>query len=157
MGRGRRELVRLGLLFQNAEQFNVVELTDAGRAALKRARKSPYQAVASTPARNSPRREIACDEALFEKLRALRKQLADERAVPSYIIFSDVALRQMARLYPANENDFSRITGVGEKKLREFGAVFLRAIAAHLETNARQIFADDSFTGPRRHGRAGPV
>ena len=55
----------------------------------------------------------------------LRKQLADERGVPPYIIFSDVALRQMARVYPANDREFARISGVGEKKLREFGAAFL--------------------------------
>ena len=92
--------------------------------------------------------EIACDEALFDRLRQLRKQLADERDVPAYIVFSDVALRQMARDYPANEREFSRISGVGEKKLREFGAVFLAAIAAYLHGNPRQIFADDSFTAP---------
>ena len=79
----------------------------------------------------------------------LRKQLADERAVPPYIIFSDVSLRQMARFYPANEKDFSRISGVGERKLREFGDVFLREIAAHLQSNPRQIFADDSFVEAR--------
>jgi ATP-dependent DNA helicase RecQ len=78
-------------------------------------------------------------------LRQLRKQLADERAVPPYIVFSDVALRLMARDYPASARDFARISGVGEKKLREFGAAFLAAIAEHLSTNARQIFADDSF------------
>ena len=44
--------------------------------------------------------------------------------------------------------EFSRISGVGEKKLQEFGAIFLREIAAHLATNARQIFADDSFVEP---------
>jgi ATP-dependent DNA helicase RecQ len=81
-------------------------------------------------------------------LRALRKQLADERDVPAYIIFSDVSLRQMARNYPANEGDFARISGVGEKKLREFGGIFLGEIAAHLQTNARQIFADDFFSAP---------
>jgi ATP-dependent DNA helicase RecQ len=145
-----RELVRLGLLFQNAEQFNIVELTDAGRAALKARQKITLtKPVAPTPAAEQHRAgEIACDEALFEKLRALRKQLADERAVPPYIIFSDVALRQMARLYPASEYEFSRISGVGEKKLREFGAVFMREITTHLQTNARQIFADDSFNAP---------
>ena len=79
-------------------------------------------------------------------MRQLRKQLADERDVPAYIVFSDVALRQMARNYPANESDFARISGVGEKKLREFGEIFLGEIAAYLQTNARQIFADDSFT-----------
>jgi ATP-dependent DNA helicase RecQ len=53
----------------------------------------------------------------------------------------------MARSYPRNEGEFSRISGVGEKKLREFGAPFMEAIAEHLATNPRQIFADDSFTG----------
>ena len=145
-----RELVRLGLLFQNAEKFNIVELTDAGRAALKTRQKITLTKPVAPTAQPEQHRagEIACDEVLFEKLRGLRKQLADERAVPPYIIFSDVALRQMARFYPANENDFSRISGVGEKKLREFGDVFLREIAAHVATNARQIFADDSFTAP---------
>ncbi len=144
-----RELVRLGFLFQNAEKFNIVELTEAGRAALKARQKITLtKPVAPTEPEKHRAGEIACDEALFEKLRALRKQLADERAVPPYIIFSDVSLRQMARFYPANENDFSRISGVGEKKRREFGEIFLREIATHLQTNARQMFADDSFTEP---------
>ncbi|MDQ6632027.1 MAG: helix-turn-helix domain-containing protein, partial [Verrucomicrobiota bacterium] len=51
-----------------------------------------------------------------------------------------------ARTYPSSEREFSRINGVGEKKLQEFGEVFLMEIAAHLLTNPRQIFADDSFT-----------
>jgi len=143
-----RELVRQGLLFQNAEKFNIVELTGAGLAALRaRTKITLTQPVAPTRTEQPRAGEIACDEALFDALRALRKRLADERAVPPYIIFSDVALRQMARFYPATEREFSRISGVGEKKLREFGEVFLREIAVHLQTNARQIFADDSFTG----------
>ena len=85
--------------------------------------------------------EISCDELLFEKLRQLRRRLADERDVPAYIIFSDVALRQMARDYPVNARDFARISGVGEKKLSEFGEVFLEEISAHLQTNPRQAFA----------------
>ena len=51
----------------------------------------------------------------------------------------------MARDYPASEREFARITGVGEKKLQEFGDAFLAEIAAHVENNPRQIFADDSF------------
>ena len=78
-------------------------------------------------------------------LRQLRKQLADERGVPPYIVFSDVALRQMARFYPQGEAEFARISGVGDKKLREFGAVFMGEIAAHLHANPRQMFADDAF------------
>jgi len=143
-----RELARLGLLHQNAEKFNVVELTDAGRAALKSRQKIMLtKAVAAGPAGHRVG-DIACDEALFEKLRALRKRLADERSVPPYVIFADTTLRQMARLYPAGEPELSRISGIGEKKLREFGQIFLREIKTHLQTYPRQIFADDSFSAP---------
>ncbi len=141
-----RELVRLGLLFQNAEKFNIVELTGQGRTALKSRQKITLtRPVAPTEPAKHRIGEIACDEVLFGKLRALRKQLADERGVPPYIVFSDVSLRQMARFYPASDREFSRISGVGDRKLREFGAVFLGEIAAHLQSNPRQMFADDSF------------
>ena len=153
-----RELVRLGLLRQTTEKFSVLELTNLGGAALKDRRKITLTKPAVAPA--TPMHhvgEITCDESLFERLRALRKTLADERDVPAYIIFSDVALRQMARNYPANERDFARISGVGEKKLREFGELFLGEIAAYLQTNARQVFADDSFaaTPPAARGSLG--
>jgi ATP-dependent DNA helicase RecQ len=139
-----RELVRLGLLFQNAEKFNIVELTDQGRAALKSRQKITLtRPVAPTEPAKHRIGEIACDEMLFGKLRELRKQLADERVVPPYIVFSDVSLRQMARFYPASDREFSRISGVGDRKLREFGAVFLGEIAVYLQSNPRQMFADD--------------
>ncbi len=150
-----RELARLGFLHQNAEKFNVVELTEAGRAALKSRQKIMLtKAVAAGPVEHRVG-DITCDEALFERLRALRKRLADERSVPPYVIFADTTLRQMARLYPEGERELSRISGIGEKKLREFGQTFLQEIKAHLQTNPRQIFADDSFSAsasvaPRR-------
>jgi ATP-dependent DNA helicase RecQ len=144
-----RELVRLGFLRQTTEKFSVLELTVAGAAILKqRTKVTLTKPVAAPETKVHHVGEITCDETLFERLRELRKRLADERDVPAYIVFSDVALRQMARNYPAIESDFARISGVGEKKLREFGEIFLGEIAAHLETNARQIFADDSFTAP---------
>jgi ATP-dependent DNA helicase RecQ len=142
-----RELVRLGHLRQTTDKFPVVELTDAGMAALKARTKITLTKPVTAPDKVvSHVGEITCDELLFDKLRRLRKELADARAVPSYIIFSDVALRQMARLYPQTEGEFSRISGVGASKLRDFGAQFLEEIAAHLRANPRQIFADTSFT-----------
>ncbi len=142
-----RELIRLGFLKQRQEQFSVVELTAEGRAALKSRQKitltRPIAAIQPAKQRSG---EIACDEALFDKLRQLRKQLADERSVPPYIIFSDVSLRQMARIYPQDQTAFARISGVGDKKLGEFGAVFIQAIREFLETNPRQVFAEETFT-----------
>ncbi len=144
-----RELIRLGYLGQTSEKFSVIELTAEGLAALKERRRITLTKPVSAPAQKARRAgEIACDEALFEHLRQLRKRLADERGVPPYIVFSDVSLRQMAHDYPANEREFARISGVGEKKLQEFGAVFLAEVAAHLQTHPRQIFAEDSFAAP---------
>ena len=144
-----RELIRLGFLRQTSEKFSVLEITNAGRVALKERKKVTLtKPVTETDTKVLHVGEIACDETLFERLRELRKRLADERDVPAYIIFSDVALRQMARNYPESERDFARISGVGEKKLREFGEVFLAEIALHLLTNPRRIFADDSLTAP---------
>jgi ATP-dependent DNA helicase RecQ len=144
-----RELLRLGLVRQRPDKFNVLELTPAGRDALKQ--RAPIRLTKPVVAPEAPAQprigEIACDEALFDRLLALRGRLAVGRGVPPYIIFSDVALRQMARRYPASERDFARISGVGETKLREFGAVFLAEIAEHLRRHPRQMFADDSFTG----------
>ena len=144
-----RELIRLGFLRQTTEKFSVLEITNEGRAALKERRKVTLTRPVAVPESKVHHvGEIACDETLFERLRELRKRLADERDVPAYIVFSDVALRQMARNYPESERDFARISGVGEKKLREFGEAFLNEIALHLATNPRQIFADDSFITP---------
>jgi len=144
-----RELIRLGFLRQTAEKFSVLEITNAGRAALKERKKITLTKPVTAPETKTHHvGEITCDEVLFERLRELRKRLADERDVPAYIVFSDVALRQMARNYPESERDFARISGVGEKKLREYGEVFLNEIARHLATNPRQIFAEDSFVVP---------
>ena len=144
-----RELIRLGFLRQTSDKFSVLELTNDGLAILKSRQSVTLTKPVAAPETKTPRvGEIACDEVLFERLRQLRRKLADERGVPSYIIFSDVSLRQMARNYPTNKNEFARISGVGEAKLREFSDVFLTEIELHLATNPRQIFADDSFTAP---------
>ncbi len=144
-----RELIRLGYLRQTTEKFSVLELTNAGAAMLKQRTKVTLTKPVTAPEKQTRHvGEIACDETLFERLRELRKKLADERDVPAYIIFSDVALRQMARNYPESESDFTRISGVGEKKLHEFGEIFLREITEHLQASPRQIFAEESFVVP---------
>jgi ATP-dependent DNA helicase RecQ len=137
-----RELIRLGLLRQTPEKFSVVEMTQEGLEALRSRRTITLtKPLAVTDAREQRQGAIACDEALFERLRALRKRIADERDVPAYVIFSDVALRLMARVYPTSDADFAGISGVGEKKRAEFGPEFRAEISAYLNENAKQDFA----------------
>jgi len=136
-----RELLRLGLVTAAPGRFATLELTEAGWAALRERKQitltKPYDVQEK---KRSKRRagEIECDEALFEKLRILRRKLADERDVPAYIIFSDVALREMARAYPTTTAEFGRIPGVGQQKLRDFAEPFTTAIAEYLAKRSRQ-------------------
>lgn len=84
--------------------------------------------------------DIECDMELFEALRAHRKQVADAAGMPPYVIFSDVALRHMARDYPLNETTLLKIPGVGERKLADYGPGFMREISTWLETHPRREF-----------------
>jgi ATP-dependent DNA helicase RecQ len=140
-----RELMRLGYLAVAEGEFATLELTPAGREVLRsRAPITLTKPMDLPKAKRVARREgdIACDEILFERLRTLRKQLADERKVPAYVVFGDATLRQMARQYPTRVGEMEGITGVGEKKRAEFGEVFAEAIATFLETNPRVTFND---------------
>ncbi len=68
------------------------------------------------------------EETLYRELKALRKQLADARGVPAYVIFSDATLQQMARFRPATPAEFLALSGVGPKKLQQYGEYFLRLL-----------------------------
>ncbi len=68
------------------------------------------------------------NEALFSALRALRTKISTEAKVPPYVVFADKALSEMARLQPANLDEFAGISGVGQKKLERYGALFLEVI-----------------------------
>ncbi len=75
----------------------------------------------------------ASDEALFERLRALRKRLADEAEVPPYVVFPNTTLAAMASARPATAAELLAVPGVGEKKLATYGEPFLAEIAAFQE------------------------
>jgi ATP-dependent DNA helicase RecQ len=138
-----RELTRLGLLAIAPGRFATVELTPAGREALKSRTTitltKPVE-VAEKAARQRAG-EIPCDEELFEILRQLRRRIADERDVPAYVIFSDVSLREMARAYPTRLGDFAKIPGVGQQKLQAFGESFVAAINEFLLSHPRKEFS----------------
>jgi ATP-dependent DNA helicase RecQ len=68
------------------------------------------------------------DKTLFEKLKALRKQIADEQKVPAFVVFSDAALVDMCKKLPTNRAEFLGIVGVGEVKADRYGEEFLKII-----------------------------
>jgi ATP-dependent DNA helicase RecQ len=68
---------------------------------------------------------------LFERLRALRKLLADERGVPAYVVFSDRTLEEMAARHPLTLDGLLAVHGVGEKKLAQYGERFLAELRTH--------------------------
>ena len=89
-----------------------------------RARRTPD---ASTPAVGSYVPDDG-DEALFQKLRALRLDIARELGKPPYIVFSDKTLRDMVRVKPITDDQFLAVNGVGESKLKQYGERFMAAI-----------------------------
>ena len=88
----------------------------------------------SKPARKSrrgtPPPELDdADDALLGALKNLRLQLAKQRGVPAYVVFSDRSLIDMAQRRPRDAASFAEVHGVGDAKLRDFGEIFLQAIA----------------------------
>src|SRR6266853_1090747 len=137
-----RELLRLRLIAAAPGKFATLQLTEAGRAVL-RERKTitltkPFDVETTKRSKKHRASDLECDEALFAQLRVLRRQIADERDVPAYVIFSDVSLREMARAYPTTAAEFGRIPGVGQQKLRDFAEPFTSAIRGYLTSNPRQ-------------------
>lgn len=68
------------------------------------------------------------NEALFSRLRTLRKEMADEQGVPPYVLFTDATLRELCRYFPATQDEMLEIKGIGEKKYDQYGETFLTAI-----------------------------
>ncbi|WP_229236124.1 DNA helicase RecQ [Dyadobacter tibetensis] len=81
-----------------------------------------------------PKQEIIKD-ALFEKLRGLRKQLADRLSVPPYVVFSDATLSEMAQKRPLSEAQMKTVAGVGAEKFRRYGAAFIEEIVRFAKEN----------------------
>src|SRR5213078_815654 len=147
-----REVLRLGLIECAPGKFATLTLTQAGLDTLRQrtAITLTKQIDIADKTKKIRAGAIECDEPLFDRLRVLRRKLADERDVPAYVIFSDVSLREMARNYPTTATEFRRIPGVGEQKLKDFAQPFLSEIKNYLATNPRRTFSDGSGSLSRR-------
>lgn len=79
--------------------------------------------------------ELEYDQKLFELLRVKRKQIADQKNIPPFVIFADSSLIQMATDFPQTDNELLRIGGVGVKKLESYGSTFLSIIKNYVKNN----------------------
>jgi ATP-dependent DNA helicase RecQ len=75
------------------------------------------------------------DRGLFEVLRTLRREIAEQRNIPSYVLFTDTTLRDMARLRPGSSEALMAIRGVGEQKVADLGPPFLKAISEYCKSH----------------------
>jgi len=75
------------------------------------------------------------DTGLFEKLRILRRQIAEERRVPAYVLFNDATLRDLARVRPSSPSAMLNIRGVGDRKVVDLGERFLEVIVSYCREN----------------------
>ena len=128
---GRYPLVGLGPRAREAA-------TDDFRLFMKRVRKTaqkPQQRPVAVRASmsegkgNAGALDAEEQRELFERLRQLRKRIADAEGVPPYIVFSDATLRNMCADLPQTESEFLAVSGVGEVKLQRYGKAFLEEIA----------------------------
>jgi ATP-dependent DNA helicase RecQ len=133
-----RQLVHHGYLYQDIAEYSALKLRPSatgvlrGEVAVQFAR--PKAHVKAEKKRKVPRSVALTgsdvDEDLFERLRELRREIAEEQGVPAYVVFSDRTLADMAARNPRDRAGFLEVFGVGEAKLERYGDVFLEAIAA---------------------------
>ncbi len=128
------QLVAQGFLAKTGE-YNVLMVTESGRSLLRgdvtpRLLKPAARAAKARKSRAHDDSWEGVDRALFERLRELRRQLADEKSVPAYVVFGDASLRDMARKKPGTPEEFLDVHGVGQKKAADYGELFLAAIGS---------------------------
>lgn len=132
-----RQLVARGYIAPDLEGYGGLHLCDGARPLLRgeqtlHLRKESETRKTKRSASPAAAPELApADLPLWEALRALRKRLADEQGVPSFVIFHDTTLKDMAERRPADDDEFLALHGVGRKKLETYGQPFMQAIAEH--------------------------
>jgi len=126
-----RQMAAAGLLAP--DEHGGLAITEKGAGLRRGESLFQFRAAAPRPKVRVDAADIgpAGDPGLLAALKVLRLRLARERQVPAYVIFSDRALIDMAARRPCDLDGFAAVNGVGAAKLKDFGRVFLAAIAAH--------------------------
>jgi ATP-dependent DNA helicase RecQ len=130
-------LVSRNLIEKSVDEYPILSLSQRGKDFLKK-QKEIQLPKGKSIAKLSPPSVAAdseYDRELFEELRLLRKNIADEKGIPPYVVFGDLALRQMAFYLPQSEENFARISGVGREKLGQYGQIFIDFIQTYAKKN----------------------
>ena len=130
------QFLNLGLIEVAYDEGHVIKLTDASRAILFDGARVELARMADARQRATERmdrtrprsKKELFAEALFERLRLLRKRLADAAGLAPYLVFTDATLEQMCQHLPTNEAKMRRISGIGDRKFQQYGEVFIREI-----------------------------
>ena len=134
-----RQLVAGGYMAIDIEGYGGLKLAERGRLVLQDAENFHYREIPDSPksAKATARKraadlaELDIDAELLSRLKTLRRELAQDRKVPAYVVFADATLHDMCRSLPETLDGMAQVSGVGPKKLKDFGEVFLDAIREH--------------------------
>ncbi len=125
------QLLHKGYCFQDMDHYNVIKLSKSALPVLK-GEESVYLTLMAEnldkPAKTKRNKPEIIKNPLFEKLRILRKRLAEEENKPSFMIFSDATLQDMSEVKPKNLQQLLNISGVGQHKLQKYGNYFLEEL-----------------------------
>lgn len=137
-----RQSVIKNLLYKEVENYGILRLTDAGREFMKNPqsftmlKEHDYSGMDDEEITlNTKGGSGAADENLFAMLKDLRKKISKEKGVPPFVIFQDPSLEEMATQYPVNEEELTKISGVGQGKAGRYGKPFLQLIKTYVEEN----------------------
>ena len=125
-----KEIIQLGYLEQTQDQYPIIKLTKKSAEVLFGKEQVFLVKIIPNdkPQKIVKQKIISYDEELFQKLRSIRRLIADDEKVPSFIIFSDSTLVELSYYYPRAILDLKNISGFGEVKIRKYGQIFLEAI-----------------------------
>jgi ATP-dependent DNA helicase RecQ len=135
-----RALIHQGLLTETTDGYPVLRLNELSMEILRKERAveiaAPAKPVQKRQAKSKDTLDLtASEEELFQRLRALRKQIADDLNVPPYVVFADLSLRYMAQRRPQSRSQFAQIPGVGSNKLDAYFEAFTDEIRDYCLSN----------------------
>ena len=127
-----RSLLHQGLLEQTSDGYSVLKLNALSWEVMRRQHTvSLAVPIVQKITWEEGSEKAAEAEILMQRLRSLRKQLADEQSVPPYVVFQDSTLKLMAQVQPKTLTEFGKLSGVGSHKLSQYGDKFLTEIRAY--------------------------